>query len=386
VFTPAVPGSRRSAPIRVLWLIKGLGPGGAERLLTLSARLRDRSRVQGHVAYLLPHKVALVPAMRDEDVAVTCLGARHWWDPRWLLRLRRLLANQPFDVVHAHSPLVAAGARLVVRMGPAAARPRMVTTEHSLWEGHVGLARWVNKVTGRLDDARFAVSEAVLASMPRGQRATTEVLLHGVDVPSLRAQARRDEVRSELGLGDALVIGTVANLRAHKGYPDLLAAARAVLDRVPEVVFVAVGQGPLEAEIRARHQELGLGERFRLLGFRDDAVRVMSAFDVFCLASVHEGLPVATMEALALGLPVVATDVGGIPEVLTDGEEALLVPPSAPERLADALVRVATDERLRASMAACATARGEGLSVERAVRRVEEVYEAIVTGASPQSA
>jgi glycosyltransferase involved in cell wall biosynthesis len=363
----------------VLWLIKGLGPGGAERLLTFSARLRDRRRVQGHVAYLLPHKVALVPAMEDEGVAVTCLGARHWWDPRWLLRLRRLLASEAFDVVHAHSPLVAAGARLVVRAHPAAGRPRMVTTEHSLWEGHVGLARWVNQATGRLDDARFAVSEAVLASMPPAQRQATEVLLHGVDVPSLRAQGSREAVRRELGLGEAVVIGTVANLRPHKGYPDLLAAARLVLDRVPDVVFVAVGQGPQEQEIRARHRELGLGDRFRLLGFRDDAVRVMSAYDVFCLASVHEGLPVATMEALALGLPVVATDVGGIPEVLTDGEEAVLVPAGAPERLADALVRVATDAGLRASMAAKATARADGLSVERAVRRVEEVYEAVVT-------
>jgi L-malate glycosyltransferase len=364
--------------VRVLWLIKGLGPGGAERLLTLSARLRDRRRVQGHVAYLLPYKVALVPELQREGVAVTCLGARRWWDPRWLVRLRALLASEPFDVVHAHSPLVAAGARLVVRTRPAAVRPKMITTEHSLWGGHVGLARWVNRVTGHLDDARFAVSEAVLGSMPPSQRAGTEVLLHGVDVESLRAERDRDSVRRELGLGDAVVIGTVANLRHHKGYPDLLAAARAVLDRVPDVVFVAVGQGPLEDEIRARHRELGLGDRFLLLGFREDAVRVMSAYDVFCLASVHEGLPVATMEALALGLPVVATDVGGIPEVLTDGHEAILVPPRAPERLADALVEVATDERLRSAMAARATARGEGLSVERAVRRVEEVYEAVL--------
>jgi len=363
----------------VLWLIKGLDAGGAERLLTLTARLRDRRRIQGHVAYLLPDKVALVPALRAEGVALTCFDSRHWWDPRWLFRLRRLLVTERFDVVHAHSPLAAAGARLVVRSRPAAVRPRMITTEHSLWEGHVGLARWVNQATGHLDDARFAVSEAVLASMPERQREATEVLLHGVDVPSLRAQGCREEARRELGLEDAMVIGTVANLRPHKGYPDLLAAARAVLDRVPDVVFVAVGQGPQEAEIRARHRALGLGERFRLLGFRDDAVRVMSAFDVFCLASIHEGLPLATMEALALGLPIVATRAGGIPEVLTDGEEALLVPPSAPGLLADALERVATDERLRASMAARATARGDGLSVERAVRRVEQVYETILT-------
>src|SRR5262245_52028781 len=105
----AVPeGSRGPAetvtePCRVLWLIKGLGPGGAERLLVVSARLRDRDRIVGQVGYLLPWKNALVDELRATGIEPVCFGARNSWDTRWLRRLRRRLAREPVDVVHAHS-------------------------------------------------------------------------------------------------------------------------------------------------------------------------------------------------------------------------------------------------------------------------------------------
>ena len=126
--------------------------------------------------------------------------------------------------------------------------------------------------------------------------------------PSATPRRARAGMRAELGLEpNEIVIGTVANYRAQKDYPTLLAAAADVIGRGLAVRFVAVGQGPLHDEIHARHEELGLGYRFLLLGQRPDAVRVLAACDVFCLASKWEGLPVALMEALVLGLPVVAT-------------------------------------------------------------------------------
>ena len=145
-------------------------------------------------------------------------------------------------------------------------------------------------------------------------------------------------------------------------------------DEVPTARFVTVGQGPLEAEIHAEHARLGLGDRFALLGYRADATRVMAAFDVFCLASHYEGLPVAMMEALVLGLPVVATDVGGIREIVSADREALLVPPGRPDELAAALTRVLRDDALRSRLAAGAAATGAQLGVERAIRRTETLY------------
>jgi glycosyltransferase involved in cell wall biosynthesis len=144
------------------------------------------------------------------------------------------------------------------------------------------------------------------------------------------------------------------------------------------VRIVAVGQGQLEAESRALHAQLGLGDRVLLLGRRDDAVRVLAACDLFTLASDNEGLPVAVMEALALGLPVVATAVGGVPEAVTDGVEGVLVPPKQPEALADALAALAADPERRAAMGLAASARSETFDIRVAARRLEDIYRQVL--------
>jgi glycosyltransferase involved in cell wall biosynthesis len=131
--------------------------------------------------------------------------------------------------------------------------------------------------------------------------------------------------------------------------------------------------------MRALHARLGLGDRVLLLGRRDDAVRVLAACDVFTMASDNEGLPVALMEALALGLPVASTAVGGIPEAVTDGVEGLLVPPKDPEALTDAIARLTGDDELRAAMAAAARRAGERFDIRTAVTRIEQVYHGLVT-------
>ena len=217
-------------------------------------------------------------------------------------------------------------------------------------------------------------------SLPARLRSRFEVVRHGVDLEALaRDRAARESVRIELGVAsDDVVVGTIANLRSQKDYPTLLHAAARVLERSPRARFVLIGQGPLEAEIRELQQQLGLGPRVTLLGRRDDATRVLAGCDVFVLSSRFEGLPVALMEALGLGLPVVATRVGGIPELVTDGVEGLLVPPGAPDRLADALMTVLDDAPRRAAMAAAALARGPELDRRAAVTTIEARYRSLV--------
>jgi glycosyltransferase involved in cell wall biosynthesis len=364
-------------PLSVLWIIKGLGAGGAEQLVVQSARYRDPTRVEPAVAYLIPEKSTLAASLESLGCRpVVCLGARSSWDPRWIARLRRILRKEEFDVVHIHSPLVAIGARLAVRSLPRRRRPRIVVTEHNVWSSHARLTRLADRLGAGRSETHLAVSEAVRNSLPASIRARTRVLRYGVDSAEIRKEsAHRAEERGRLGIADdEIVIGTVANLRATKGYPDLLAAARAVVDRVPKVRFVAVGRGPLEEELRARRRQLGLDGQFTFLGFRPDAVRVMSAFDVFCLPSRFEGLPIALMEALALGLPVVATEVGGVGELVTDGHDGVLVPAGQPDRLAEALVTLALFPTRRAELGAAARARSDAFDAPRAVRDIEAVY------------
>jgi len=362
--------------LRVLWLTKGLGPGGAERLLVEQAAAGGRGVVY-EAAYLLPWKHHLVGDLEALGVRVHCLGVRTEADPRWLVRLARLIERGGFDVVHAHSPVSAALARVLVRLR--FRRVAFVATEHNRWPSHHLATRILNRATFRANDTALAVSEEVVASMPSRARARTRVVTHGIDLTRVRALAGdRDATRRELGVvpGDRLCI-TVANLRANKRYPDLLAAARIVRDRRPGVRFVAVGQGPLEAEVRTRRDELGLAEGFALLGYRSDAIRLIAAADLFVLASEHEGRPVAIMEAFALGVPVVATAVGGVGEMVADGSSGLLVAAREPEALAGAIER-ALDPALHARLAGGAAVAADRFAAAAPVAEIEAVYRAAV--------
>jgi glycosyltransferase involved in cell wall biosynthesis len=362
--------------IRVLWLVKGLGPGGTEMLLAGAARVRDREDFDYSAVYLVPEKSALVPALEASGIEVTCLAARGRGDVRWAWRLRRRLAEHPVDIVHAHSPFVAAAARIVARTLPRRVRPVTLSTEHNVWPAYARPTRILNAATYPLDRAHFAVSEEVRRSMPEWCRHRTETLVHGIDVNEVRVhRSQRERVRAELGVTpDECVVATIANYREHKDYPTLFAAARKIRDQNLPVRFVAVGQGPLENEVRVDHARSDLGDTFRLLGYRSDAVDVLAAADVFVLASRHEGLPVALMEALALGLPVVATGVGGVPEAVTDGREGLIVAPGHPEQLASAIADLARNPRRRAGLSKAAGARSAEFDSRHAIHHYEERY------------
>jgi glycosyltransferase involved in cell wall biosynthesis len=277
-----------------------------------------------------------------------------------------LVTEAGIDVVHIHAPYPAAVARPALRL-LGRSRPALVYTEHNSWGGYSRTTRWANGLTYGLDDVHLAVSAA---ASYRG----AEVVVHGVDLEDVRSHlSAREAVRAELGLDDGTVaLLTVANLRAHKDYPTLLAAARQVLASGAAVRFFAVGQGPLESELRA--QAAGLGEGFRFLGYRADALEIMAASDVFVLSSLAEGYPVSLMEAMALGRPVVATSVGGIPDAVRSGVEGLLVPPARPDLLAGALSEVVGDAGRRAEMGVASAARSDRFDIRRATARVEEIY------------
>ena len=260
-------------------------------------------------------------------------------------------------------------ARLAARTVRRRVRPALVTTEHNTWTSYHWATRWADRLTGGADAATYTVTEEVRASLRGRAAARAEVLVHGIDVErtAARPAGERAAVRRELGIAaDELVVVSVANLRPQKDHATLLAAARLLADRGVAFRLVAVGQGPLEQEVARRRDDLGLGDRVILAGFRPDAVAVMAAADVFVLASAWEGLPVAVMEACALGLPIVATGVGGVAEQFGSGG-AVLVPPRDPAALADALEAVLTDPRRRAELADAARSVAPRFDVHRAM-------------------
>lgn len=363
---------------RVLWVSKGLGRGGAEHLLVSSARAVDRERFEIEVAYVLPYKDALVPSLGDAGIRTHCIGTGMWGRFTWPWRLRRLVRRRGFDVVHTHMPVPAVAARLLLR--PRA--PRLVHTEHNTWRRYRWATYAANRVTYALNDHVIAVSKAVAESIVPGPLPhrrplpPVEVLIHGIDADRQRPGSR-PAARRLLGLPeDAVVIGTVGNLTPKKDQSTLLCAFRALHDSHPHSRLVVVGTGPLRPALERQARELGLQGSVLFAGMRDDVAEILPAFDVFALSSLFEGLSIALVEALAAGVPAVVTAVGGMPEVITHEREGLLVEPGDPAVLARAVERLLDDGGLRLRMSAAAIERARAFDIRRAVRRIEQIYEA----------
>jgi glycosyltransferase involved in cell wall biosynthesis len=366
-------------PVRVLTLIKGLGMGGAERLLVGLVANGDRSRFEYEVAYARADQAALAGELAESGVPVHALGARRTLDLRWVAELRRLLVRGRYDVLHAHLPYSAALGRLAAA-SLGRRRPVLVYTEHSLWNRAAVLTKALNGLTVGLDDALFVVSPTARDALPPRLRRRARVVVHGVDlrrsgeVLEDRA-ALRASVRHELGVDDDTVVAlTVSNFRAEKGYDVLLDAARQVLEVGTPVAFFAVGSGPLEASVRAAADEGPLRGRFGVLGRRQDTLRLMVGADLLVLPSRQEGMPVALMEAMSVGLPAVAAAVGGVPDIVTDGREGLLFEPGSAGALAAAVNRLVGDPARRARLASAASARGTELDIAGAARQIEQCY------------
>jgi glycosyltransferase involved in cell wall biosynthesis len=363
---------------RVLWLTKGLGLGGAERLLSLMAKRIDRDAFEVEVAYLLPWKDAFVTDLECNGITTVCLDAGRTFESGWPRRLRRLIADRDYGLVHTHSPVPAAVARLVVRPPT-----RLVHTEHNLWDRY----RWptfaANALTFARNDAVLSVSDGVTASIDRprwarlGDEPPVETLLHGVALDEIpRGPEARVRARGQLRVEDHdSVVGCVANFTPKKDHEGLLHAIARVLERLPEAVLVLIGSGPIEDQIRAQAGQLGLEAKVRFLGSRDDVPDLLPGFDVFVLGSRFEGLPISLLEAMAAEVACVATRVGGIPEVITDGLDGRTVPPGDPEALATTLIDVLTDQAARRVIAVAGHRRVQkAFSIDRAVARTEALY------------
>ena len=363
--------------IRVLYLITDLDVGGAERVLLETVRRLDRRRFRPVVSSLAPPG----PMAREFDrlgVPVRGLAMRGLGDLARAAGLLRLLRRERPDVLHTHLFHANVLGRLAARVSGV---PVVVSTVHVAEP-----RRWhllLEGLTSGLVDEFVTVSEAVRRYMVQRAHLPTErvlVIRNGVD-PS-RFRRPRGRFRRAQGIGpQEFLITTVGRLEAQKGLTHLLRAARTLAARRPEVRFLVVGEGPQRDRLGRLARQLGLGEGVRFLGFRPDVPQILVDSDLFVLASLWEGLPIALLEAMAAGLAVVATDVEGVREAVTDGREGLVVPPGDPEALAAALERVVGDAGLRRRLAAAARRRALGeFGWDKVVADTMALYERLLSG------
>ena len=359
---------------KVLVVVKGLGLGGAEKLISGSARFWNRDRFDYQVAYALPWKNHLVPSLAEQGIPVHCVGTFGATSIPSVWGLRRLVGSWRPDVIHAHLPTMGIAVRWFTDT-------LVVYTEHNLTRSYHPLTRLVNQMSYRRNAAVIAVSQAVADSVATYQGPSPIVVLNAVDCrpdPHLASMAR-----IELGIKpDAQLVVHVGNMRPNKGHENLIHAARVLKEDMPHVVVVSIGgekRAGDHARISALAAELGLEGTIRFLGRRDDALSFVEAADVFVNPADIEGLPVSILEAMALGRPVVATSVGGVPKVIESERNGLLVDPRAPAELAAAIKRLLVDRNLAKNLAREAlidVKRDYGL--ERMVHEVESVYEKVL--------
>ena len=360
-------------PLRALWLLKGLGRGGAEQLVVDSIPHVDPSIVEVEVAYVLPWKDALAPNIRAQGVRVHCLRGGAGFDLRWVARLRRLIRAGRYDIVHTHMPVPAVAARLV-----APRHVRLVHTEHNLWPRYRAVTAKANALTYGRNARALAVSSAVAASIAprRAGHPPVEVLVHGIDVASVRSGPEsRAEARTRLGVPEGVpVVGSVGNFTPKKDHANLIRAFASIADMHPRAVLVMIGAGPDEASIRGLVATTGLESKVRFLGSRGDVPELLAGFDVFALSSRFEGLPIALLEAMAAGVACVATSVGGVAEVVSHGVDGLLVGQGDPAALGTAIGKVLEDGELRAALGRAASTTGTRYDIAPAVARTMAIY------------
>ena len=365
---------------KILWLIKGLGRGGAERLLELSIPYFNRTAYDYEVVYFLPHKNDAVPALKRANIPVFCANIKYPFDVPGLWRLLRLIRERQPDILHIHLPYTGILGRVIGRL---AGVKNIVYTEHNVMEKYHPLTRLFNLVTYPMNNAAIAVSEEVERSMEKywfSRHTRHLVIKNGIELAE--DNVPNDvliKTREALGIpATHKIAGNVAHIRPEKGHEYLIQAAKITVDRYPEITFVIVGREKYSGEIKRLEgiaKRLGIKQNVIFTGFRHDVAALMSIFDVFILSSLAEGLPLALLEAMVQGKPVIATSVGGIPEVIKDGVNGFLVPPKDPQALADKIIQLLEDHNLRVSISenAMRTVK-ERFGIQEMVKKVEEVY------------
>lgn len=299
--------------------------------------------------------------------------------------LRRLIAmtrGGGFDLLHAHSSKAGAIARVAARL----TRTPAVYTPHCF--GFVGPVSPVRKVASTVVEAALCrLTDAIVCVADEERRVALRhhvapaTRLHVVHNGSPTCDGTAEPLPDLADLPPGLVAGCVSVLRPQKGVDVFVQAAADVLERRPDASLVVVGDGDRRAELEALAATLGVADRMRFTAFAPPSARALRSLDVFVLPSRWEAFPISVLEALACGVPQVATDVGGTAEAVVEGETGLLVPPEDPRALADAIVALLDAPERRASMAAASRARhAEHFTVDAMAAATAGVYrEALAT-------
>ena len=343
---------------RVLHVLDTAEPAGSaifKIVETLVARV-DRSRYEFEVCFLREGKLAR--RLSEQGVEASCVD----WngslkDPAGMARYAGLLRSADFSIIHQHT-----GGRLLTGMGRRLTKARIVRSVHARASEETGLV----SADGRLPESDATIANSRIVAEFSGDPDAV-VIYPGIDASRFATSRKKHP---------GVVIGTACRLELIKGLSDLLQATVPLVSQFPDLRLEIAGDGSLRAALKDESRELGMSEQVLFLGWQEDLAPVMESWDIFALPSLDEGFGFAALEAMAAGLPVVATNVGGLPELVVDGETGWLVPARDPAMLADRLRRLIADAEKRETMGAAGGRRAQqDFSLSRMVEQIVGVYD-----------
>jgi glycosyltransferase involved in cell wall biosynthesis len=369
--------------IKILHVIKSLGRGGAETLLPETLKLHNRQEFDFHYIYFLPWKNQMVESIASAGGKVTCIPANN--NAALILKVNvlvRYIREHQIDVVHAHLPWAGVVARLAGKI----AKVPVLYTEHNKQERYHFLTRLMNLRTMNLLTGIIAVSQDVETSIRRYKpnlKAPLRTILNGVNTehfaPGLFS---RDEVCKELGIPPtSQVIGTIAVFRFQKRLDVWIEIAKKILVTVPDTHFIIVGDGPLAGELKEKVKQLKLERNVHFPGLKTEVRPYLAAFNIYMMTSLFEGLPIALLEAMSSGVPVVSTNAGGIKEVIVSKDHGLLCDVDDPFALTGMAASLLRDHSAATQLGTGARNRVEhSFSLAFMVQKLEEFYRTTVKG------
>ena len=335
-------------------------------------------RAIGQRAALVAHPNGELRRRAQEGLELIPIASRSEIDLSAAWRLVRVIKRLQPDVIHAHDPHGVAMASLALSMGSGASKggraPGLVVTRRVDFhlKGHA-FSRWKYRQVDRFIAASEAIRQMLMADgVPEGKTVTVH---EGIDIDHVTAAPPINLHEAFFLPHGAPVVGNVGALVPHKGQRHLIEAAHLVVQRLPDVRFIILGEGELRDHLVRMVHEHRLEKHVLLPGFRTDVLGCIKGCDLFVMSSVTEGLGTSLLDAMACRKAIVASRTGGIPEVVEDGTTGLLVEPRDSRALADAIIRLLSDDGLRQQMAAAGDARvRHRFTVERMVAETARVY------------
>lgn len=363
--------------IRVLEILATLKRAGAERMaVSLACRLDPERFETGLVSLFDPFDGGLEGELQAAGIPIWHLGKSKGLDVRMIPRLRRVIREFEPHIVHTHSYVLRYSLPASLGMRVTA----MVHTVHNLALKETDPAgRLLHRLVFGRRVAAVAVGERVRQSYLEhygGEPAAT--IRNGVDTAAFRQPEARQKWRGGHGFKDSdLLVASVGRLDPQKNPLGMIDAFAVAFGADERGHLLLAGDGGLREACRHRAGELGIAGRVHLMGVQTETADILAAADIFALASDWEGTPLAVMEAMAAGLPVAATAVGGVPELVADGETGLLSAPGDIRALSSSLARLASEPDLRQAMGSAAAARAQAFGVESMVSQYAALFESL---------